>query len=180
MHKCTQITTYAWVSRVEKSCIYRVNSVHKKGQHQFYAHKLSVLFIYQYFVLCFALCTKNKVFIGLPIIRSCFLLIKSYLYIFFFKNISNLLPDTQTITYTWYICIFFSYILYKLIFYKTFKNKIYKYTTYKQFLEYQRKDPVYSSVYFLYYNYGASQHCSCMNPNLRYIFLLTSKKYTVN
>lgn len=107
MHKCTQITTYAWVSRVEKPCIYRVNSVHKKGQHQFYAHKLSVLFIYQYFVLCFALCTKNKVFIGLPIIRSCFLLIKSYLYIFFFKNISNLLPDIPSKLNTFVYFVYF-------------------------------------------------------------------------
>ena len=45
----------------------------QKNRQFFYAHKLSVSFIYQYFVLCFALCTKNKVFIGLPIIHSCFL-----------------------------------------------------------------------------------------------------------
>ena len=53
----------------------------QKNCRFFYAHKLSVSFIYQHFALCFVSCTKNRVFIGLPVISSCFLLIKSYLYI---------------------------------------------------------------------------------------------------
>lgn len=86
----------------------------QKNCRFFYAHKLTVSFIYQYFILRFALCTKNRVFIGLPVIRSCFLIIKSYLYIYLYifsckniQNILNLLLDTHSTSLIPYICIFF-------------------------------------------------------------------------
>lgn len=65
----------------------------RKNRRFFYAHKLTVSFIYQSFVLYFTSCTKSMVFAILSIIRSCFLLIKSHLYIFFLKNISRPLID---------------------------------------------------------------------------------------